>query len=316
MKLACDFLTVKSGKRSDRNNPITNAFLHLEQGIKESPYELSKCNGDDADVVFVFGSITQRKMDTERAKRILKHREEGKIIFSLDSAFYSTYIRNSLKSSETQMFRIGLGDCTGQGNFLNENSDSRRFEWFKKAFNFQEKPFNPDPEAPILFILQSERGWQYDNTEPYFEWAKGVVEQIRWSTDRRIILRAHPNTDRHPTEWIAHGFKNIEITRADRQRRSLFDDLRRSGSVVTHSSSGAIESYVEGIPTFALDPRCVIHKDVEKDLFNLNNPFAITTERREQNFYDWAYTSWMISEMSNPSFIEYYVEKANDTNHR
>ena len=307
MKIAVDFHTIKAGKRNNTSNPITAAFYAIRYAIGKSHHDYVE--PEEADVVFVFGSITSRKPNTERAQRIQRWRDEGKIIFSLDSSFFSTYIRNRIDSSETMMFRVGLHDCTGLGDFLNENSTNERYEWFKRAFGFREKAPRIQPEAPILFILQSEKGWQYDNSEPFYLWARGVLEQLRKLTPRHIILRAHPNTDRHPTERIAEGFDNVSITHAERGRRTLFDDLDRCGAVVTHSSSSTVESYVEGIPTFALDERCVNYKDLDHDLAKINEPALYNWYNREQKLANWAMTSWHVDEMKDPRWLEYYLGK-------
>ena len=308
MKCHVDFLTVKSSKRRDPSNEITSAFMALREAIQLSSHEYVD-NSDDAEVVFVFGSITRRKLDTERAQRILLHRKNGKKIFALDTGLFSPYIRRHTNQKNPGFLRIGYGDITGEGNFLNENSTKERYEWFKEAYKFEEREPTTNTNKPILFILQSEKGWQYDNQEPYYSWAQKVVSRIRSITDRKIILRAHPNTDRHPTEWIARGHSNIEITYGDRGRATVIDAIREAGAVVTHSSSAAVESIVEGIPTYALDKRCVAHEACDNDLTKLIHPEDYNWSNRQQILWNWAMSSWHTEEMKNPALIEYYMEK-------
>ena len=307
MKISCDFQTIKTAKRLCPSNPITAAMINIKKAITDAGYEYSDCDGDSADVVFVFGSITRRKLDTGRAERILKHRNSEKHIFSLDSGLFGTYIRNKIRSSESEYFRIGYGDCTGQGQYFNENSKPDRYEWFKSVYDFTERSTKADNESPILFLLQSEKGWMYDTKIPFYKWARSVVELIREKTNRHIILRAHPSPDRNPTKWISEGFDNISITWADRTRRGVVEDIRRAGAIVTHSSSAAVESYVEGIPTFALDERCVIHKYLEHDLTKLNSLESYDWNNRYQNLCDIANTSWHINELKNPDLIKWYI---------
>lgn len=312
MKILFDYTTIKAGKRHNPSNPITAAFNHLAIGCESLNHEVIRMDSFknvEADCVFVFGSITQRKKDTERAKSIQFHRDKGTPIFALDSAFFSTYIREKYKVSETHMFRIGLGDCVGGSIWLNKNSSPKRYEGFKEQYGFEEGEVKADNEAPILFLLQSEKGWQYDNLEPYYVWARGVVEKIREKTDRKIVLRAHPNLDRNPTEYIAKGFDNIEIERCGRDRVGVIRSIRNSGCVVTHSSSAAIEAYVEGVPVFALDNRCVISDDLDRDFYSkINNLETYNWYNRKQKLYDWAYTSWHIAEMSRPEVIQRYLQ--------
>jgi hypothetical protein len=307
MKIQCDFSTIKASKRHLLSNPITAAFHAIQAATEKAGYQIVQNNPD---VVFVFGSITRRKMDTERALSIQKHRDNGTPLFSLDSALFSTYIRNRMNSSETFMFRVGYGDCIGTADFLNNKSNSQRYLWMKEAFQFEEKPPVIDNTKPILFLLQSERGWQYDDHLPYYSYARKIVKKIRSITDKDIILRSHPNLDRNPTAMIAEGFDNIVIEHADKARRKVIDSIRSAGAVVTHSSSAACESIVEGIPTFALDNRCVVYDACEHDLEKLNSLDKIDWTKREQNLYNWSYTSWTVDEMANPDWLNYYLERA------
>lgn len=312
MKILFDYTTIKSSKRHNPSNPITSAFNHLAIGCESLNHEVIRMDSFrnvEADCVFVFGSITQRKKDTERAKSIQHHRDKGTPIFALDSSFFSTYIREKYNISETFMFRIGLGDCVGGSIWLNKNSPPTRYEGFKYQYDFEEGEVKADNGAPILFLLQSEKGWQYDNLEPYYIWARGVVERIREKTDRKIVLRAHPNLDRNPTEYIAKGFDNIEIERCGRDRVGVIRSIRNSGCVVTHSSSAAIEAYVEGVPVFALDNRCVIYDDLDHRLFDkINCLETYNWNNRQQKLYDWAFTSWHVAEMSRPEVVQRYLK--------
>jgi hypothetical protein len=308
MKISCDYHTIKLAKRYNPQNPITAAFNSIKKAVQASEHTYVD-NPEDAEVIFVFGSITQRKLETERAKRILHHKMKFKKIFSLDSSFFSTYIRNHVGSPETYMFRVGYRDCTGTGDFLNKDSNDERYKWFKEAFNFEEKEPRIKNDAPILFLLQSEKGWQYNSMQPYHHWARGVVEQLRRLTTRQIILRGHPNPDRNPIYGIGAGLDNVRYTQADRGRRTLFDDLEGAGAVITHSSSAVIESAVEGIPSFALDPRCVIYPYLEHQLGKINFLEDYDWSWREQALKDWAYTSWHVKEMENPAWIDYYMNK-------
>ena len=311
MKLWVNTTTIKAGKRNDLNNPITAALYNISRAGTDLGHTVSYSNTmDDYDCVFVFGSITRRKLDTDRAVSITACRENGKPIFSLDSGLFSTYIRNKTKSSESNFFRIGLGDCVGTGDFLNENSTEERYTWFKKAYSFEEKAPNPSPEGPILFLLQTERGWQYDNLEPYKDWARNTLLRIREYTERPIVLRAHPNHAREPLDYIAAGVKSVSFEYGERARQSSISSIRKASAVVTHSSSAAIEAYVEGVPTFALDERCLGFKHFSQDLSKIDDLSIYNWDSRYQNLCDWAMSTWHISELKDPRLLDYYLKKA------
>jgi len=309
MKINLDYETIKANKRNDPNNPITAAFMAIAHAITTSN-KLFHSNEDDADVIFVFGSITDRKLETQRAVKIQKHRAAGKQIYSLDSAFFSTYIRQHMNSSETGMFRIGKGDCVGSKPFeFKSSSNGRRFRGLQEAFYFKPKPPITNPMLPIMFILQTERGWQYNDTMPYKDYARKVLAHIRALTDRKVILRAHPNHGREPLEYIAQGFDNIEFQYGERARNSLITDLQGIGAVVTHSSSAAVESLVEGIPTFALDERCIAYDACENNLMIINRLKDYNWIGIKQKFNDWANCSYHINELANPQRLETILEQ-------
>ena len=299
MKTVSYISSIKAGKRYDSNNPITqalNAWPNTETTESLKPIE--------ADAGFCFGSWTPRKKDTERAVLMQNLESSDQPIFYLDSSAFSTYIRNALNSSETYMFRIGLGSCTGTGKFWNTDLGPERYKAFKEQFNFTEKD-PQDNDGPIVFLMQSERGFMYDRTEPYSVWARRQVDEIRKHTDRKIIFRVHPNPE---PSWrkVVEGVSNCEVHASDRDRRSVFSSLVGARCVVTHSSSAAVESVVEGIPTFALDERCFGSGIYLTDLSQIENP-DFNWEKRQQWLYNLAYTSWTVDEMAQPELMEYYL---------
>ena len=93
------------------------------------------------------------------------------------------------------------------------------------------------------------------------------------------------------------------------------DSIRRSFAVVTHSSSAAVESIVEGIPTFALDKRCIAYDACEHDLELLENIEKFNWDNRSGYLYGWAFTSWHVNEFENPATINYYLEKGKSFGH-
>ena len=311
MKIQIAGCSVKASKRT-LQNPIFYALKQIEKSCRELGHEIiynEDQTAHNVDVAFMFGSVTKRKTGTDRA--IIKQNLLKKKIptFHLDTGLYSVYIRNHLNVSETGMFRIGMNDCVGTGDFFSNDMPSERYDSFKKNFNFKENTPIINSEGNILFLLQSEKGWQYDDITPYWQYARNTIEHIRKITKRNITIRAHPSPDRRGPEAIKEGFENITIEYAERARRSVLDSIRRSFAVVTHSSSAAVESIVEGIPTFALDKRCIAYDACENNLELLEDIEKYNWEDRMKNLYGWAYTSWHVNEFENPVTIQYYLEK-------
>ena len=145
MKIVSYISSIKAGKRYNGGNPITAALESIVSAANNSGGEFTAYKHEgthtvSCDVGFAFGSYTQRKLDTERAVLIRGIEAAKQPCYFLDSAAFSTHIRNALNSSETQMFRVGLNSCTGQGIFWNQDLPKERYEAFKKQFTEQRDP--------------------------------------------------------------------------------------------------------------------------------------------------------------------------------
>jgi hypothetical protein len=318
MRIQIAGCSIKEQKRIFEN-PIFNTFAEIETCLIKMGHtvEAKPFLGlmDKADFCIMFGSVTNRKRDTTRAIFKDKLLLAKVPTFHFDTGLFSVYVRNKIKQNETWMFRMGLNDCCGTGDFLNENMPGQRYKTFKKLFNFTEKDPITNKDGSILFLLQSEKGWQYNDSIPFWQYARNKVEEIRKITDRPIILRAHPNPDRERPNKIAEGFKDVTIEYADRSRREVLDSIRGSFAVVTHSSSAAVESIVEGIPTFALDERCIAYKACEQDLTLLESIDKVNWDKRQQQLYNWAYTTWHLNEWKDAGIWDYYIKKGKALGH-
>ena len=297
--VAIEWRTVKAAKRHNPQNPISAAFMAIEQAIEFSDFH-QLTSVEDADVVFVFGSITPRKMDVERAIAIQALRDQGKHIFSIDSGLFGTYMRMKMNTNENMFFRIGYKDCTGEGDLLMKDMPRTRLDWMTQEFNFEVK--EPKENTPgILFIGQSEKGWQYDLTEPYEEWALKQLLEIRRQTEEPIIFRVHP-TDVSNVRQVVGAVRNVHVTAGSRSRVGIIEDLQKVGTVVTHSSSAALEALVEGCKVVALSDRCVV-QDACCHFFEEKMRWKHTAQRLK----DYAYTTWHVQELTNPKLLEYYL---------
>ena len=312
MRIQIAGCSIKEQKRVFEN-PIFNTFAEIEQVLIDMRHEVTNNHFMQikhfTELAIMFGSVTNRKRETARA--IFKDKLMLAKIPTLhfDTGLFSVYIRNRLKQNETWMFRMGLNDCTGTGNFLNQNMPAERYKTFKKMFKFTEKDPITNKDGSILFLLQSEKGWQYNDAIPFWKYARGKIEEIRKITDRPIILRAHPNPDRERPETIAKGFDNVTVEYADRARRTVLDSIRGAFATVTHSSSAAVESIVEGIPTIALDPRCIAYDACEHNLEVLGDVESINWDKRQQHLNNWAYSTWHLNEWKDPNVWKYYLGK-------
>ena len=142
MRIQIAGCSIKEQKRVFEN-PIFNTFAEIETCLIKMGHtvEAKPFLGlmDKADFCIMFGSVTNRKRDTTRAifkdKLLL-----AKIpTFHFDTGLFSVYVRNKIKQNETWMFRMGLNDCCGTGDFLNENMPGQRYKTLKNYLTLQKK---------------------------------------------------------------------------------------------------------------------------------------------------------------------------------
>ncbi|MCG7944847.1 MAG: hypothetical protein JAZ07_00715 [Candidatus Thiodiazotropha endolucinida] len=294
--MSCDFRTISKGKRRNPKNPIVKAFGSLRNGIDGSSHEYVE-DPCDADLVFVFGSVTRRKEGTDRARAILGHRRDKRHIASLDIGFLK---------KDSNVFRVGYGDCTGEGRFLFEPRPSR-----VKIFGVSLKEVvRRDPGLPILILLQSERGWTYDDPLSMDEWLRRTIEDI--GDDREILLKPHPTSQQ--SLCCGDYGSNVRILPVDPKRKNMSSVLADVGAVITHSSSGVIESLIEGIPSFSLSPRCVAHRYTCHDLAMLGNLENYDFGNRQKMIEDWAANTHHVTEFNTEWVERFWLEIQNKKN--
>ena len=291
--------TIKASKRHNPQNPITAAFLSLETGIKSAGHFITPY--EQADTVIVFGSITRRKQNTDRAIAIKKYRESGKHLLSLDSGLFGTFIRKRINSAESNFWRIGYGDCTGQGDFLFHRMNRDRLTWLENSFDFKVQPENFDNRKPIMFIGQSEKGWQYDELVPYHEWASKEIQKIREHTNRKIIYRVHPTDVEH--KRLANLVPDLEFSYGSRERTSIIEAIQNTGATtaVSHSSSALLEAMVMGLEVIAFSKRCPVYGGCKKSFWD--EKFY----NRSQKLMDYAHMSYHVSELQNPDLCNWII---------
>ena len=312
MKIWVNTGTMGKGKIRDKSNEINIALSNIAEACTALGHEVvhgQECNMYDC--IFLFASTSRRKDSQNKRNRIIRDCwESKKPVFHLDTGIFSTYIRRHISSNQSNYFRIGLGDCVGTGDFLNENSNPKRFEMLKKKYNFSENPTKSSNSGHILFLLQNPRGWQYDELEDYNTWARNTLLDIRKYTNREILVRPHPNHQDHSDfVQITKKIPNVSKQKTDKNRQKSADDIKHAAAVVTHSSSAVTEAYVEGVPVFVTSNRCFGYEYYSMDLSKLSDLETYNWNNRYQVLCNWAMSSWHLEEMRDSKIIKRYLDR-------
>jgi hypothetical protein len=214
--------------------------------------------------------------------------DNGGIVIGVDiGAFMSWQLE---KNGSALLFRIALGSPTGAGEYFNTNSPGDRWTTLRELLGIEVKDWRRSGDV-VLFCGQADRGWQYNNPEPFQAWFKKEVVKIRRHTDREIVFRPHPAAANHDHDWLRRHRVSVSD---DRLGRNLYRVLANEWAMATFSSGAAVDSVVSGIPTFCASDECIARDVCNQDYALLESP---TLFDRTQWLYDSAYTSWFIDEI-------------------
>jgi hypothetical protein len=185
----------------------------------------------------------------------------------------------------------------------------------KKLWNIKYEPWRKsNQEDPILFVLQPKDNWSMDELDP-IDWFMKVYEKIRPATDRKFLIRPHPNhmaqmikrKNEFPEDCELLEGKSHFLGDEKKYYRFNFQEvITNCHAVVTHNSTASVDSCVRGIPTFVTSDLALCWPVANKDLNNIETP-----ERpdRTQWVHDIGYKQWTTDEIRDGTVFKRFKEK-------
>jgi hypothetical protein len=190
------------------------------------------------------------------------------------------------------------------GEFNNVNSPPDRWLRLQQEQKIEIKDWR-NTGGHILVILQKQYDSSlvglYEKHKKYAAWLKGVLEEIRKHTDRKIIIRDHPRMKFDGVEAAVGSLKNIERSKNNKSVNNstaghhLLKDFEDAWAVVGYTSSTLVDSVCEGIPTFALSEYAMAYDVCNHNLSQIETPSRNID--RQQWLNDMAYSQWSYSEI-------------------
>ena len=201
------------------------------------------------------------------------------------------------------------------GNFLSDNSPSDRWDMLVKKFNVKYEPWRKsDPSDPIIFVMQPKDNWSMNELDP-IDWFKGVYEKLRPITNRKFIVRPHPNNVSNILEREKELPSDVEIQYTKKHfvgdekkyyRFHFQDVITNCHAVVTHNSTASVDSCVRGIPTFVTSDLALCWPVANKDLSKIESP---NYPDRTQWVNDLGYKLWSIKEIRDGTVYKRFKSK-------
>ena len=324
MKVEIFRRTVKDRKRGNSYELL----YHLKEGIEAAGDEAVIVNENMSGptvegemtptapmaAMFGYGGDKQMHHTKGRRRELADNCRAKKIpLVTFDGGLLSSF--GNVSTSPDHHFRVSLYTPMNDGNFLSENSPSDRWEMLVKKFNVKYEPWRKsDPSDPIIFVMQPKDNWSMNELDP-IDWFKGVYEKLRPITNRKFIVRPHPNNVSNILEREKELPSDVEIQYTKKHfvgdekkyyRFHFQDVIINCHAVVTHNSTASVDSCVRGIPTFVTSDLALCWPVANKDLTKIESP---DYPDRTQWVNDLGYKLWSIKEIRDGTVYKRFKSK-------
>ncbi len=269
-----------------------------------------------APMAAMFGYGGDKQMHHTKGRRRMladRCREKNIPLITFDGGVLSSF--GNVSTSPDHHFRVALYTPMNDGNFLSDNSPSDRWEMLKKKFNVRYESWRKsNQQDPILFVLQPSDNWSMNELDP-IAWFKSVYEKLRPATDRKFLVRPHPNH----VDAIAkrkHEFpEDIELLIGKKHfigdekkfyRFHFQEAITNCHAVVTHNSTASVDSCVRGIPTFVTSDLALCYPVANTNLNDIESP---KHPDRTQWLNDLGYKMWSIQEIKDGTVYKRFKTK-------
>jgi hypothetical protein len=316
--------TVKDRRRGNS----WELLYHLADGVKAAGDEPVMVNENrtgptvegemnpTAPIAAMFGYGGDRQMHhTKGRRRELADLCRAKKIplITFDGGLLSSF--GNVSTSPDHHFRVSLYTPMNDGDFLSDNSPSDRWEMMKKKFKVKNEPWRKsNQEDPILFILQPQDNWSMNELSPV-DWFNDVYQKLRPITDRKFIVRPHPNhvatmldkRNEFPDDVeFQYTQKHFTGDEKSHYRFNFQEVIGNCHAVITHNSTASVDSCVRGIPTFCTSDLALCWPVANKDLNNIETP---EYPDRTQWLNDLGYKMWSIKEIRDGTVYKRFKQK-------
>ena len=263
--------------------------------------------------MFGYGGTNQRHHTKGRRLDLVERaKKKGIYIITFDGGLLSSF---GNVHGPNHHWRVSLYSPMNNGNFLSDNSPPDRWEAAKSRWNVKSEEWRKsNQDDPIMFVLQPKDNWSMNELDP-IEWFHNVYEKLRPITDRKFIVRPHPNHVVNIEERISEFPKDVEVHigqkyfKGDEKKYYRFhfqEAITNLHAVVTHNSTAGVDSCIRGIPTFNTSDLALSWPVANKDLTKIETP---EYPDRKQWVHDLGYKLWSEKEIRDGTVFKRFKSK-------
>ena len=227
-------------------------------------------------------------------------KKTDKQIFFIDSNVLKYY------EKDTRYFRLPYRSIhPHEADYFRANESTfNRVDKVKQEMNLEMKPIRKNGDHIVISLNRGFGGFSTFG-KPCYEWAKEVISNLRFYTDRKIIIRSHNHAkdtpelaeDKKNLEHILKTFKNVTHTAFG--QTDLKDDLKNAWACIVYTSTSGAVALMEGVPVFTTHPACFYRLFNAGSLSDIENPILVN---RDMFLTQYVNAHWSLDDMSSGLF--------------
>lgn len=303
------FLSTTSEKFEKRK--YLEAFYDGINSSKDTCFLTKSKNYVDCDIAIIFGFYGINFGDIHHVRKnvYVEHtlKQNKKCIFIDADLFKHAGAKDQNINTHV---RLSYGSIFfDQAEHFNQNCDSSRWNLIQEQKGIKLKKYRTQGDH-ILICLNSNphfgKGWSAGKLDIY-DWAKITIKKIRKYSNKRILIRFHPNAKPDeqksipikdflridPNLYFSGGINKDKHTILN---TSLQDDCQNAWACIVHNTSASVIPVLEGIPVFTENKNCPVYNIANHKFSDLINPHLLD---RTQWLNDTAYCLWSYEEIKD-----------------
>ena len=208
----------------------------------------------------------------------------------------SLYERDPYKSiKEHKYFRVMQHTHLGNNFIKKYNSNSIR-----NGFTFISK--SVDVNDHVLLINNDMTGENSIDQMKPFAWLEDTLKKVIKKTNRKIVIRLHPNQSKISDKRVEEINKHAEQLIVLSNKKYLEDDIKRSSVAIMYSSGSCVECLLHRVPVISTDPSSYCYELFSKKIEDIDNIDDITFPSIDNFFSAISNTHFTLEEIVNGEF--------------
>ena len=208
----------------------------------------------------------------------------------------SLFERDPYKSmKEHKYFRVMQHTHLGN-DFIKKYSNNS----IRNGFNFIKK--SVDMNDHVLLINNDMTGENSIDQMKPFAWLEETLNKVIKKTNRKIVIRTHPNQPKISNESVEKINKQAKQLIVLSNNKYLEEDIKKASVAIMYSSGSCVECLLHGVPVISTDPSSYCYEVYSEKLEDIDNFDDIVFPNIENFLSAISNTHFTIEEIINGDF--------------